>query len=64
MYSAVSAASFVLAYHYLTIDAMPAAMRQLENVVARSPNDNLSRLLLEALRKGDPAADRPQPQQP
>lgn len=57
--------SFVLAYHYLSLNEPQAAARQLENVVAHSPNDQLSKLLLGNLRKGNTAqTDRPRPQQP
>ena len=42
--------SFVLAYHYLSLSEPAAASRQLENVVARLPNDQLS-LLCAGLRK-------------
>jgi predicted Zn-dependent protease len=52
---------FLLAYHYLVLDAKGQAIRQLEEVVKLMPKDQLSAALLKAL-KDPPPTDRPQPQ--
>jgi predicted Zn-dependent protease len=51
---------FLLAYHYLILDAKDAATKQLEQVVQLMPKDDLSKALLKAL-KGPAKSDRPEP---
>jgi tetratricopeptide (TPR) repeat protein len=51
---------FLLAYHYLVLDAKDAAVKQLEEVVRLMPKDQLSAALLKALKE-PPPTDRPQP---
>jgi tetratricopeptide (TPR) repeat protein len=51
---------FLLAYHYLVLDAKDAAIKQLEQVVQLLPKDELAPALLKAL-KAPPPTDRPQP---
>jgi TolA-binding protein len=53
---------FLLAYHYLVLDAKEAAISQLEQTVRFSPKDQLSVMLLQALLKTPSPDDRPQPQ--
>ncbi len=54
-------ASFLLAYHYLMLDSVPQAIAQLNNAVARTPGDELSKLLLKSLKEQN---DRPLPATP
>jgi tetratricopeptide (TPR) repeat protein len=51
---------FLLAYHYLVLDSKDAAVKQLEEVVKLIPKDELSALLLKALKE-PPPTDRPEP---
>jgi len=51
---------FLLAYHYLVLDAKDAAVKQLEQVVQIMPKDQLAAALLKALKQSPPD-DRPQP---
>jgi tetratricopeptide (TPR) repeat protein len=53
-------AHFLLAYHYLVLDAKDAAIKQLDAVVQLMPKDTLSAALLKVLRE-PPPTDRPQP---
>ena len=46
---------FVLAYQYLVLDAMDAALKQLREVVRLQPEDKLSAALLDALTTPAPA---------
>jgi tetratricopeptide (TPR) repeat protein len=48
-------AHFVLAYQYLVLGAMDAAVKQLREVVRVQPQDKLSAALLDALTTPDPA---------
>jgi tetratricopeptide (TPR) repeat protein len=54
-------ASLLLAYHYLTLDSLDAATKQLQNAVKVEPKDQLSAQLLAALEKKQAPDDRPQP---
>jgi TolA-binding protein len=54
-------AHFLLAYHYLVLDGKDYAIKELEEVVKLLPKDQLSALLLKALKEPPPPADRPQP---
>lgn len=57
-------ASFVLAYHYLTLDEKDAAIKQLEHVVEINPKDQLSAQMLKLLKQPQTQPqDRPKPQQ-
>jgi len=53
-------ASFLLAYHYLTLGYPEAARQQLENVVRLQPSDKLSAQLLQILTQK--RSDQPMPQ--
>ena len=55
-------ASLLLAYHYLTLESLDAAKKQLENAVRAEPKDQLSAQLLAALKKVPVGDGRPQPQ--
>jgi tetratricopeptide (TPR) repeat protein len=48
-----SAACFLLAYHYLVLDHAPEAVKQLQEVVKLSPDDQLSKQLIQAFTKPD-----------
>jgi tetratricopeptide (TPR) repeat protein len=50
-----SAAHFLLAYHYLVLDHAPDAVKQLEEVVKLSPDDQLAKQLIQAFTKPDDA---------
>jgi tetratricopeptide (TPR) repeat protein len=54
-------AHFVLAYQYLVLGAMDAAVKQLREVVRVQPQDNLSAALLEALTTPESAGHTPAP---
>jgi tetratricopeptide (TPR) repeat protein len=54
---------FLLAYHYLVLDAKDAAVKHLEKVVQLVPKDELSAALLKALKPPPQADDRPQPEE-
>jgi TolA-binding protein len=53
-------AHFLLAYHYLVLDAKDAAIKQLEEVVQLMPKDKLSAAILKTLKEG-PASAPPRP---
>jgi tetratricopeptide (TPR) repeat protein len=55
-----AACRFVLAYHYLVLDARDAAAKTLKVVVALQPQDQVSVRVLQQLEK-KPDADRPAP---
>ncbi len=55
-----AACRFVLAYHYLVLDARDAAAKTLKAVVALQPQDQVSARLLQQLEK-KPDVDRPAP---
>jgi tetratricopeptide (TPR) repeat protein len=57
----IAAGRFLLAYHYLVINAQDAAIRQLERVTRLQPDDQLSAELLSALRQGSALPDAPVP---
>src|SRR5262249_12436574 len=54
-------ARFVLAYQYLVLGAMDAAVTQLREVVRVEPEANLSAALLDALAPPDPGGLTPEP---
>jgi tetratricopeptide (TPR) repeat protein len=51
----IAAGRFLLAYHYLVINAQDAAVRELEHVTRLQPDDQLSAELLSALRQSSEA---------
>ncbi len=51
-----AAAEFVLAYHYLTLDAKDAAVKMLKQVVANQPQDATAKRMLDALSPAEPPA--------
>jgi tetratricopeptide (TPR) repeat protein len=53
-------ASFVLAYHYVTLGYPEPARKQLENVVALRPDDKLAAQLIQFLTQS--RSDQPAPQ--
>jgi tetratricopeptide (TPR) repeat protein len=56
-------ASLLLAYHYLTLEHVEQAAKQLQNAVKVEPKDQLSRHLLAALQQPPQEKDgRPRPQ--
>jgi hypothetical protein len=55
-----AASRFLLAYHYLTLDARDAAARMLKGVIKLQPKDELAAHLLQMLEKKEPT-DRPAP---
>ena len=55
-----TASRFLLAYHYLVLDAREAAAKVLASVVALQPKDELAARLLESLQKKT-EVDRPKP---
>jgi tetratricopeptide (TPR) repeat protein len=60
----VGYAHFLLAYHYLAIDARDAAATQLKKVVRLVPGDRLSASLLKALTEPQPQAPQTVPPTP
>jgi tetratricopeptide (TPR) repeat protein len=54
-------ASLLLAYHYLTLESLDAATKQLQNAVKAEPKDQLSAQLLAALQKTPQGDARPKP---
>jgi tetratricopeptide (TPR) repeat protein len=54
-------AHFLLAYHYLVLDHAPEAVKQLQEVVKLSPNDQLAKQLVQAFTK--PESSTPSPSQ-
>jgi tetratricopeptide (TPR) repeat protein len=54
-----AAARFLLAYHYLVLDALDAAARKLQSVVALQPNDQLAAYLLNMI--SNKGGNRPAP---
>jgi tetratricopeptide (TPR) repeat protein len=54
-------ASFLLAYHYLTLGAKDAAIKQLERTVEVQPKDQVSAQLIKVLQQPQETKDRPQP---
>ena len=56
---AASDARFVLAYHYLTMNHLDAAARQLEHVVRSVPNDTVARQLYDMLTYQASGAPKP-----
>jgi hypothetical protein len=57
----VAAGRFLLAYHYLVINALDSAVRELEHVTRLHPDDQLSTELLNALRQSSGVPDTPVP---
>ena len=57
----IAASRFLLAYHYLVINAQDSAIRELEHVTRLLPDDQLSTELLSALRQSSALADAPVP---
>jgi tetratricopeptide (TPR) repeat protein len=57
----VAASRFLLAYHYLVIDAEDRAIHELERVSQLHPDDQLSAELAKALRQSASAPDAPLP---
>ena len=55
-------ASLLLAYHYLTLESLDAAAKQLQNAVKVEPKDQLSAQLLAALKKVPDGNAPPPPQ--
>jgi tetratricopeptide (TPR) repeat protein len=55
-------ASLLLAYHYLTLESLDAAAKQLQNAAKAEPKDQLSAQLLAALQKRPDGDTRPRPQ--
>jgi Tfp pilus assembly protein PilF len=54
-------ASFLLAYHYLTLGSTEAAIKMLRQTVSVNPKDTLSPQLLKMLTQPPATDDRPQP---
>jgi hypothetical protein len=54
-------ASFLLAYHYLTLGSIDAAIKQLEHTVEVQPKDQVSAQLIKVLKQPQETTDRPQP---
>ncbi len=54
-------ASMLLAYHYLTLEYVDEAIKQLQNALKAEPKDQLSKQLLAALQKADVSEERPRP---
>jgi thioredoxin-like negative regulator of GroEL len=54
-----SAARFLLAYHYLVLGNPPEAVKQLQEVVKLTPNDQLAKQLIQAFTKPDTEAPKP-----
>jgi tetratricopeptide (TPR) repeat protein len=60
-----SAAHFVLAYHYMVAGHADAAVRQLQQVVAQQPEDQVAQRILDALSQGaDDPSESPEPLPP
>lgn len=56
-----ASARFLLAYHYLTLDARDAAVKTLKNVVELLPSDQLASHLLKMLSSGEETERPPMP---
>jgi hypothetical protein len=56
-------ASFLLAYHYLTLGSTEAAVKMLRQTVSVNPKDTLSPQILKVLTQAPAADDRPRPGQ-
>jgi tetratricopeptide (TPR) repeat protein len=54
-------ASLLLAYHYITLEYVDEAIKQLQNALKAEPKDELSKHLLAALQKADVSEERPRP---
>src|SRR6185369_10355319 len=57
-------ASFVLAYHYLTLGSKDPAIHALEAAVKNQPKDITAKRMLDALRPAEPATPKPPPKSP
>ncbi|HEY1858729.1 MAG TPA: tetratricopeptide repeat protein [Gemmataceae bacterium] len=54
-------ASFLLAYHYLTLGSKDAAIKQLEHTVEVQPKDQIAAQLIKVLQQPQESKDRPEP---